>query len=340
MYLGHNLVLIISPPRSGSTMLQRMLGSHSKILTHPEPHILTPLAFQGYFYEVDKANYNHKVAAAAFREFVDFLPGKEEDYLRACREYCNVLYSSALEGGGREYFLDKTPNYADAILPFVLKLLPEAKIIVLTRHPLAVVSSHANTFDGGNYDLMHFNRDLIGDFIPPIAALMRDTERNFLTIKYEELVSSPDSHIARIFDYLGLEHESSCIDFGKHNHINKTYGDPKIGNHDRPVGDSINSWVNDLKGRPDRTRLCKLMLSRVSDDDLEVYGYSRKELWRPFDEQMAGSQKVQIGILQSFKIHLASINWSLFRFLQSQSKKPKLRRVIKGVGKLCDALTK
>jgi hypothetical protein len=321
-------------------MLQRMLGSHSAILTHPEPHILTPLAFQGYFYEVDKAKYNHKVAAQAFREFVDFLPHKEEDYLHACREYCNVLYSSALEGSGRSYFLDKTPNYADTILPFVLKLLPEAKVIVLTRHPLAVVSSHANTFDGGNYDLMYFNRDIIGDFIPAIAELLRDTGHHFLSIKYEDLVSSPDFHMARIFEYLGLEHEDSCVDFGKHNHINKTYGDPKIGNHDRPVADSINNWVNDLKGRPDRIRLCKLMLSKVTDDDLEVYGYSRRDLWRPLDAQLTANPPVPISLLHSFKFRLVATAWGLFRLLQTQAQKPKVRRVINSIAKLCDALAK
>ena len=70
-YLGEDLIFIISPPRSGSTLLQRMIGSHSAVHTHPEPHILTPLAFQGYFYRIEKAAYNHTVAANALREFVE-----------------------------------------------------------------------------------------------------------------------------------------------------------------------------------------------------------------------------------------------------------------------------
>ena len=146
MYLGKNLILILSPPRCGSTMLQRILGSHSDIQTHPEPHVLTPLAFQGYYYQIEKAAYNHRVAAKAFREFVEFLPNSEGDYIEACRSYCAVLYSKALENSGKQYFLDKTPNYANTILPFIEKVLPEAKVIVLTRHPLAVLSSGANTF--------------------------------------------------------------------------------------------------------------------------------------------------------------------------------------------------
>lgn len=340
MYLGNNLILIISPPRSGSTMLQRMLGSHNEILTHPEPHILTSLAFQGYYYQVDKAKYNHKVAAQAFREFVDFLPRKEEDYLHACREYCRVLYSSALEGGGRRYFLDKTPNYADAILPFVIRLLPEAKIIILTRNPLAIVSSHANTFNGGSYDLMYFHRDIIGKFIPPIATLIRNKTRPLLSIRYEDLVSSPEQHLARIFEYLCLEYDGSCVDFGKHNHINKTYGDPKIGNHNRPVTGSVDHWVDDLVGRPDRIRLCKMMLSQVSDDDLETYGYTRKDIWRPYEEQMSSVHHKSTKIGDALGFRMKSDAWRLFRLLQTQSKKAITRRAIDSVRKLCEALTR
>lgn len=321
-------------------MLQRILGSHSQILTHPEPHILTPLAFQGYYHEVDKAKYNHKVAAKAFKEFVDFLPHKEEDYLHACREYCNVLYTNALVGTGRTYFLDKTPNYADAILPFIDKLLPKAKIIVLTRHPLAVISSHANTIEGGDYDLMYYNRDILGDFIPPISEFMRSSKHNYLSVRYEDLVLEPDFYIARIFDYLGLGYEDSCIDYGKHNHINKTYGDPKIQNNSRPVAGSIDSWVCDLNGRPDRIRLCKLMIRKISDRDMDVYGYPKKDLFRLLDVEASTKKCDEKKNIRPFMHFILPSAWRIFRFLQSQAHKPVLRRAIVSVGKVCDALTK
>lgn len=64
------LIFLISAPRSGSTLLQRMLGSHSKIMIHPEPHILTPLAHLGYYHKVDRAPYNTGQAQRALKDFV------------------------------------------------------------------------------------------------------------------------------------------------------------------------------------------------------------------------------------------------------------------------------
>ena len=47
--IHENLVFLVGSPRSGSTLLQRMVGSHSRVFTHPEPHLITPLAYLGYY---------------------------------------------------------------------------------------------------------------------------------------------------------------------------------------------------------------------------------------------------------------------------------------------------
>ena len=339
MYLGQNLVLILSPPRSGSTMLQRILGSHTEVLTHPELHILRPLAFQGYFYQVEKASYNHKVATQALREFVDFLPGKEADYLHACRAYCDALYSHALGNSGKRYFLDKTPNYADTILSFVERLLPQAKFIVLTRHPFAVLSSDAHTFCNGNYDKAYFNRDLLGSFIPPIARFLRESKLEHIHVKYEELVSDPERHVRRLLTYLNLDYQESCIHFSEHQHLTKTYGDPKIGRHTRPVTLSIDSWVKDLVNRPDRRKLCKMIISKVQAEDLVAYGYPSETLWKPLEDAMClGDVK---GDEFSLAIHMHTFKWSLVRSAQSLvRRKVGINRLVKRLCRYCDALLK
>ena len=151
------LLFVISPPRGGSTLLQQMLGSHSQIYTHPEPHLITPLAYLGYHDTVDKAPYDHINGAEAIRLFVGKLPRGEDDYLDALRAYSDTLYGRMLEPSGQRYFLDKTPAYA-TVLPFLTKLYPQAKYVVLTRHPLAVMSSYANSFFVGSWhDAQAFN---------------------------------------------------------------------------------------------------------------------------------------------------------------------------------------
>ena len=77
------VIFVIGPPRSGSTLLARMIGAHSLIYGRPEPHLLTPLAHLGYYAKVDKAPYDAVLAAEAQHDFVRDLPRGEQDYIDA-----------------------------------------------------------------------------------------------------------------------------------------------------------------------------------------------------------------------------------------------------------------
>jgi len=280
-YLGEDLILVLSPPRSGSTMLQRILGTHSQVLAHPEPHVLTPLAFQGVFHQVERAAYNHRVAAGALREFVESLPRGEEDYLDACRAYCRELYGRARMAAGKRYFVDKTPNYADTILPFIARLLPKARFVVLARHPVAQIASHANTFHGGDFQRSQFQRDIPGTFVPPLAEFLRQRPVPITHLRYEDLVTEPEAVVRRLLADLDLDFEPACLRFGEAAHVNKTYGDPNILRHKAPVQDSLHRWADDLVGRPDRERVCRDALRPIAPDDLAVLGYPVDTLWEP-----------------------------------------------------------
>ena len=61
------------------------MGAHAEVFTHPEPHLISPIAHLGVFGNVDKAPYDHINAAEATRAFIDDLPRGEEDYLDALR---------------------------------------------------------------------------------------------------------------------------------------------------------------------------------------------------------------------------------------------------------------
>lgn len=294
-YLGEDLILVLSPPRSGSTMLQRMLGTHSQVQTHPEPHVLTPLAFQGVFHQIERAAFNHRVAAGALREFVEFLPRGEEDYLDACRAYCAVLYGRARAAGGKRYFVDKTPNYADTILPFIVRLLPNARYVVLTRHPVAQIASVANTFVGGDFQRALFQRNVPAAFIPPMARFMRASSVPFVHVRYEDLVADPEATMRRVFAHLGLEFEEACLRFGEAEHITKTYGDPNIERHKTPVADSASRWVDDLIDRPDREQACREALVSISPQDLATIGYPLPTLWSALEAARMDAGRTRVG---------------------------------------------
>ncbi len=139
--MQERLIFLIGAPRSGTTLLARMMGAHSAIYQRAEPHLITPIAHLGFYGSVQKAPYDPVNAAQAIQELVADLPRGEEDYLDALRAYTDTLYGRMLATApGKRFFLDKTPAYA-LVLPFLTKLYPKAHYLVLTRHPLAILSS-------------------------------------------------------------------------------------------------------------------------------------------------------------------------------------------------------
>jgi hypothetical protein len=273
------LLFVISPPRAGSTLLQQMLGSHSEIYTHPEPHLITPLAYLGYHDTVDKAPFDHINGAEAIRSFVSELPRGEEDYLDALRAYTDTLYGRMLAPSGRRYFLDKTPAYA-TVLPFLTRLYPQAKYIVLTRHPLAVMSSYANSFFVGNWQEAQAFNPVLERYVPAMAKMLREASVPLLQVAYEKLVASPESELERIFTFLGLPHEPDAVNYKKKGQAKEGMGDPiGVKKHDRPTTESVEKWVPELLSDESKLALAREIIARLSDEDLQSWGYPRDSVF-------------------------------------------------------------
>ncbi|HEY6879179.1 MAG TPA: sulfotransferase [Polyangiales bacterium] len=273
------LLFVISPPRAGSTLLQQMLGSHTQIYTHPEPHLITPLAYLGYHDTVDRAPYDHINGAEAIRAFVGRLPRGEDDYLDALRAYSDTMYGRMLEPSGRRYFLDKTPAYATA-LPFLSALYPRAKYIVLTRHPLAVMSSYANSFFLGDWHAANDFNPVLARYVPAMARLIREQKVPLLQVGYEALVRDPEPELARIFKFLELENEPQAVNYGKHFEAKEGMGDPiGVKKHDRPSTESVDKWVAELLASPKKRKFARELVEQLDEADLETWGYPKDRLF-------------------------------------------------------------
>ena len=280
-----NMLFVISAPRSGSTMLERMLEAHSQILGGPEPHLLTPLAHLGVWDKVDKAPYDHILAAESQRLFVQKLPHGEQDYWDACRAYCDVLYGRFLEGSGKSVCLDKTPAYA-LVLPFIAKVFPDAKYVVLTRHPLATFASYANSFFDGDYAAAQQYNPLLNRYVPALAAFLRRDDVAAFHVRYEDLVRDPETWMQRISEHVGVPFEPETIDYGKHGAEKREgLGDPiGVNQHARPTTHSVKKWVSDLAADPAKRRLMEDVIASLDADDLMTLGYPLETLWKPLEE--------------------------------------------------------
>ena len=289
--LHDNLIILVGAPRSGTTMLQRVLGSHSQIFTHPEPHLLTPLAYLGFYDIVEKAQYDHVNGAQALRELVEELPRKEEDYLDALRSYPATIYSRLLERSGKSHFLDKTPGYA-LVLPFIVKLFPRAKYVVLTRHPLAIWHSQAHSFFGGDYAAALAQNPLVEPYVTAIGKFLVDKPVPYVHVRYDDLVADPATQAKRMFEHIGVANEANAVDYGDHSHITKSFGDPmSVEKHKRPVADSLDTWAADLRARPETLELAREVIHRLDPAHLEAWGYPEDKIFAALEGREARTTK-------------------------------------------------
>jgi hypothetical protein len=332
-----NMLFVIGAPRSGTTMLERILSSHSMIQGGPEPHILTPLAHLGYWAKVDKAPYDHILAAESQKLFVDALPGKDQDYWDACRAYCDVLYGRSMQNEAKRICLDKTPAYA-LILPFMAKVFPDAKYVVLTRHPLALFSSYANSFFDGDYEVAQNHNPILNRYIPALAAFLRSGEPAAFHVRYEDLVKDPESWMRRIYEYVGVPFEIESIDYGKNasdEQPRKGLGDPiGVGKHSRPSTASVKKWVEDLASDPAKLRLMKTVISQLDPADLETLGYSPETIWKPLEDAEGKNIASKKTPLSRYRLQRKAI----MAIRGSARKSPAFRKLVEKARLACDVI--
>lgn len=273
------LIFVLSPPRAGSTLLQHMLASHSEISSYPEPHLITPLAFLGYYDLVDKAAYDHINAAEAIKLFVKGLPGGEADYLDALRAYADTLYGRMLGTSSKRYFLDKTPGYA-LVLPFLMKLYPAARYVVLTRHPLAIAASYAESFFAGDWVAANQFNPIVNRYVPALAELLRNPPCQMLHLGYEALVRDPQTQLRKLCSFLELEFEPGMIEYGKHyTAVRGGRGDPiSVQAQARPVVTSLDKWQLELESDPSKRALAENIVAKLDPSDVALWGFEHSTL--------------------------------------------------------------
>ena len=308
--MNPRMVFVIGAPRSGTTMLERMLSSHSMIQGGPEPHLLTPLAHLGPWAKVDKAPYDHILAAESQRLFIEQLPNREQDYWDACRAYCDVLYGRYLDAkGDKPYCLDKTPAYA-LVLPFIAKVFPDAAYIVLTRHPLAMFSSFANSFFDGSYETAQKFNPIINRYVPALAAFLRQQQVPCVHVRYEDLVREPETWFATICAQIGVPFELDAVEYGKNKGETPVggLGDPiGVAQHARPTTGSVKKWAQELAADPVKLALMRGVIAQIDPEDLRTLGYPPETLWQPLEEATGAKAPLGATKLDRYRLQRKAI---------------------------------
>jgi tetratricopeptide (TPR) repeat protein len=196
-------IFIVGLPRAGSTLLEQILASHSRVDgTHELPYI-SSLAFRldGRRYVDDKPRYPELL-----REIPD-------EQLRKFGD--EFLADAKIHRGSAPYFIDKMPNNFRHI-GLIQLILPNAKIIDARRHPMACCfSSYKQLFATGQE--FTYGLQEIGTYYKDYVELMDHWDRvlpgKVLRVQYEDVVADLETQVRRVLDYCELPFEEACLEF-------------------------------------------------------------------------------------------------------------------------------
>jgi hypothetical protein len=277
--LGENLIFVVSQPRAGSTMLQRILGAHPDIHTLSEPWIalqpLLALREDGY-----ACNFDLLPAKAAVKDFSLNLPEGDDAYCEALRRMLNYLYGRALEQSEKSIFLDKTPRYY-LIIPEILRVFPRARVVFLLRNPVAVLVSILETWCKTSTEIELSNS--ISDLMAAPQFILNGIRRagaDAIVARYEELVTTPVAAVGKLCQRLGIVFHPSMIEYGAASANSKrwNYGDQgTVYRESSPVEERAERWREVLKQKPEWASWARGYIAALGRDVVNGIGYDYEE---------------------------------------------------------------
>ena len=197
-------IFIVGLPRSGSTLLEQILASHSAVEGTMElPDMLAIVRELG-----------ERGAEADGWQYPEILASLEPDEFRALGE--RYLASTRIyRKTDRPIFIDKMPNNF-ANIGLIQLMLPNARIVDTRRHPLASCFSifkqlfaRGQAFAYGLDDLGRFYRD----YVELMAHFDEVLPGRIHRVFYERLVDDTETEIRRLLDYCSLGFEERCLRF-------------------------------------------------------------------------------------------------------------------------------
>jgi tetratricopeptide (TPR) repeat protein len=198
-------IFIIGLPRSGSTLIEQILASHSRVEGTQEladiPRIVIDL--QGRDPDLNDPRYPGSIATLA----PSALRALGEKYLADTRVY----------RGGKPLFIDKMPNNFRH-LGLIHLILPNAKIIDARREPMACCFSNFKQLFASGQEFT-YSIDDIARYYRTYLELMAHWNSvlpgRILRVEHETVVDDLDGTVRRLLDFCGLPFEPACIDFHK-----------------------------------------------------------------------------------------------------------------------------
>jgi tetratricopeptide (TPR) repeat protein len=224
-------IFVVGMPRSGSTLIEQILASHSQVEGAAE------LPYMGLLSE------SLGKQRATEKSYPEALADLSAEQLRAFgKSY--LYYSQSNRPEGLPRFTDKMPaNFVHVGL--IHLALPNAKIIDARRHPLDVcIANYRQLFAKGKnhaYDLNECAEYYL-DYVRVMDHWDKVLPGRVLRVDYEDMVADVESEVRRLLSYCDLPFEDACLDFHKTERAVNTASSEQVR---VPIySDAIEFWKN------------------------------------------------------------------------------------------------
>ncbi len=235
-------IFVVGLPRSGSTLIEQILASHSQVEGTMElPDVAAIARGLSDLAAGDSPLVYLEALAAAGPEALAALG---QDYLARTRIQRKT---------GRPRFIDKMPNNF-AYTGLIHLMLPNAIIIDARRHPLATCFSawkqHFARGQSFTYDLVELG-DYYADYVRLMAHFDAALPGRVLRVDHEALVADTEGQVRRMLAHCGLDYEPACLEFHRNQRPVRTASSEQVRQPISTAGldqwKHFEPWLGDLK---------------------------------------------------------------------------------------------
>jgi hypothetical protein len=225
-------IFIVGLPRAGSTLIEQILASHSRVEGTQELSDIQRIVvdLQGREPDLDNPRYPGVLAGT-----------KPEEFLRLGEKY---LADTRVYRTGKPHFIDKMPNNFRH-LGLIHLMLPNAKIIDARREPMACCFSNLKQLFANGQEFTYSIAD-IARYYRTYLELMRHWDQalpgKVLRVLHEDVVDDLEGSVRRLLDFCGLEFEPACVEFHKTERSIRTASSEQVR---QPIyREGLDQWKN------------------------------------------------------------------------------------------------